>query len=1660
MPLKTGALTATPITAEAAFRSVTELGREHKKTVVLVFSKNAGPADFTSLQQMGIDFVYRIDQHAFVVRLRNSVSAARLRNLSVIAAGELTPALKIGNLLQQALAQKQATELPVSILLDQTTVPGAVLLQLHAAGFRPGSMQFAQQGLLRGTVAAGNINQVAALPFVQFINLAGYEPQPLMFRERGIYGFTALSNGQINGRRLSGSGITVGIGDNADASSHIDNQHRLINRSPALIAASTHGTHVTGVVTGDGIIEERWTGTATGVLAIKDYFDYIISKTSVYRTDYGMTVTNNSYFSGFAGCPGNGEYNELSVLLDEQIHAHSDLMHIFAAGNDGALTCTPYPASFGTVKSGYQTAKNALAIGNVDIFNFPSGGVAASSSRGPVADGRIKPEILASGASVAGTSINNGYTNNTGTSASAPLVTGTWALLAERYKQLHGTNVPSALLKNILVNSAIDRGNPGPDYTHGFGWLQPIRAVELLEQNRYLMATVAQSQTNTHTITIPAGLKQVKVMLYWHDPAGAPYATQALQHDLDLLVTDGSTTYQPWILNPAPGQVNQPAVRGIDRLNNIEQVTIDNPSTSLTIQVTGHSVANGPQAYTLTWDYVEAGIRLIHPLGGERFTTISTAPGRQETITWEANDNSNNTFTLEYSLDNGSSWTVIDNNIPATQFRYFWSVPDVVSHQAKIRITRNGGGASATSPGNFTILGIPTLTAAVPCEGYVNLSWNAVAGATDYEVFQLINGTLTPIATTTQLTYLVKGLNRNLQYWFSVRPRVQDSAGRRGTARSVVPALATPCSDPIFDNDLKIDTLLAPGSGRQFTGSALSNSTTVRVRIKNLDNAATTGSYLVSYQINNGTPVTETVTTGIAAGSTLDYAFNTTADFSATGVYTIAVWVKHPADQQPDNDTLTFTIRHAANAPLTLPHTETFEQTGADEYTNSFFALNQAERFDFTTNSALGRVRTFQNSGMAINGNRSLTLDSRQFTGVLNTNQITATFNLSGYSAADPFRLDFKYRNHGQYKLPDTLLWIRGRDDLPWIPAAQFNTSTALGSVTHAWVNVARLLAAAGQPVSSSFQLRFDQTGFTSANNNVYHPDMPDIEDGFTLDDIRLSLATNDVELVQFLSPDTLMCAPGTATVRIRLRNTTNSTLTNIPVFYRVNGGAPVSGSVASLPANSTADYSFVTPLNLNTPGVYVLDAWTALPGDNFNVNDSLLQYTVYNSARITTFPYLERFEDSNGGYFTTPAYSSWKWGTTEPRSRNVVNRAANGNRGWFTNLSGTYKPNESSWLYSPCFDLSTLTQPVLSFAHISQQENNFDFHTIEYTTDNGQTWQRLGTQNSGTNWFDAPAQIWNTSLPRWHVSSIDIPVNAPSVRFRWLFSSDLLNQFQGIGIDDIHIFEKESIYTGSDVTNLTQPVQGNNWVHFRSGGNLIASIHPQGQNLGNTSVSVYINTGGVRFINNQYYLDRNLVIRSDQPLTDSIRIRFYFTEQEVKNLLDATTCGSCTRFRDAFLAAVTRYSGNPAYENGILNDGEGGTYQFIDSGRVDVIPFNNGYYAEFKVRALSEFWIHATDLGLVQFPVAVTDRNTAGFIEAVGTSGARGELFIKAGAKAGINAMQVRVFNSQGQLVASRQLPYRSCSLQLGVQAVGMYLVEISNPNGKELFRSKVVLQ
>src|ERR1044071_7395873 len=80
----------------------------------------------------------------------------------------------------------------------------------------------------------------------------------------------------------------------------------------------------------------------------------------------------------------------------------------------------------------------------------------------------------------------------------------------------------------------------------------------------------------------------------------------------------------------------------------------------------------------------------------------------------------------------------------------------------------------------------------------------------------------------------------------------------------------------------------------------------------------------------------------------------------------------------------------------------------------------------------------------------------------------------------------------------------------------------------------------------------------------------------------------------------------------------------------------------------------------------------------------------------------------------------------------------------------------------------------------------------------------------------------------------------------------------------------------------------------------------------------------------------------------------------------------------------VSKYSdANDANENGTITDDNSGNWLFIDAAHTKKVPFDKGYYAEFKVKNFSEFWLNNGGLsGNQSLPVKLisfTAKKTSG---------------------------------------------------------------------------------
>jgi len=1516
----------------------------------------------TELAGLGIRLFDYLPDRAYLAEVRDSIPTAELGRYAISSISQMPSGYKIARRLQdhleedlrdpdKVIAVSWFGSQPMDDIRQEIAAAGAVVV--------PEKIQPPHVIFVRASNAA-TLNRLAALPFVSYLASQPMKPRPLNYNNRAAQGADALGSG--SGRNLQGDGIVVGVGDNSSPYTHVDFTGRLIDRMSAPV--SGHGTHTSGSVAGGGIYGPLYTGMAPHSTIVSQFYSDVLANAPVYLNDYNMQLTNNSYTNYDYGCQFDGEYDALSYYTDAQMYSYPALLHVFASGNDGGYTCSPYPPQYATIKSGFQTAKNAISVGNIDQAYVDPHPLNGGSSCGPVSDGRIKPELVAGGTEVYSTLPNNNYGADYGTSMACPAVTGTLALVVQRFRQIYGGDPYAMLIKALACNTADDMGNPGPDYLYGFGSLNGRAAVECMEASQFAMSTsgIPNGAHASLPIPVPAGLQQVRIMLYWPDYPAAPFSASALVNNLDLTVTDASgTLHHPLILDPSSGGVQNAAVEGVDNLNNIEQVVVNVPAGgTFNINIAGTSVPYGPQPFVVTWQFIQPSVKVESPYGGETLLT-----GENHIIRWNAYGGDPNTFKVEFSPDNGATWSLIQDNIPSTQHDLVWTTPSAATTQARIRVTRNGTAYSGVSTYSFVILDAPAhVFATNTCKGYVQITWSGVTGADNYDIMQLKGGTMQKIDASTTGTYNIAGLNPDSTYWFAVRPTMAGVPGRRSYGVNVQPSGGA-CALSIMNNDYTVDSIIGLGSGRMYTSSQLGASVPIQIHLQNLGSVATSGPISLSYSINGGTPVTETPGISLAANSGTNYTFTNTANLSATGAYTIQIWVHYGSDPNPANDTITTVVKQLANNPITLntSFTEDFESADTATYVLATAGFAGLDRCDFSPSNTNGRARTVVNTGFANSGSKCVTLDQAHYASQTTVDSLITTFNLSSYSIADQLWLDFFYNNHGNDSArTSNKVWIRGSDQSPWIAVYTLDTSQAnIGVYQKAsHIDLTAALKGASQPVTSSFQIKFGEEGYTSANNVVVDPGSPD--EGYSFDDIKLSRSTTDVGIAALISPDPAStCSLSAAqAISFKVRNYGSAAATNIPVTFSING-TNVTETIPSINGKDSVTYTFTQRVNMSAYGYYTIRGTVSLPGDSYSGNDALDPVTIHTSPTISTFPYLEGFESSDGNWYTAGVNSSWQWGTP---AKTVINKAANGTKCWVTSLNGNYNDNEQSYLYSPCFDLTGLSQPVFSFSHIFQTEDacDCDYHWVEYSTD-GITWTKLGSVGSGQAWYDnSTRQAWQLSNTKWHVSSYDVPVKAPGVKFRIVMKSDMATDYEGVAIDDIHVFDKAAVYSGPDITSgLSQTVSGNGWVNFDVGGHRVASINPNGQNLGLTNVKVYINTGAVRNDKVQYYLDRDIVIQPATPPAAPVSVRFYFLQTEADTLMKATGCPACTTIADPYQSGVTQYSSPiTSEEDGILSNDASGTFTYhLPHQDVSVIPYDNGYYAEYQVSGFSEFWIN-----------------------------------------------------------------------------------------------------
>lgn len=290
-----------------------------------------------------------------------------------------------------------------------------------------------------------------------------------------------------------------------------------------------------------------------------------------------------------------------------------------------------------------------------------------------------------------------------------------------------------------------------------------------------------------------------------------------------------------------------------------------------------------------------------------------------------------------------------------------------------------------------------------------------------------------------------------------------------------------------------------------------------------------------------------------------------------------------------------------------------------------------------------------------------------------------------------------------------------------------------------------------------------------------------------------------DLSVDSILSPVSDCGITTLSFVEVKIHNHDSVAVSNIPISYRLNGGALVTETItSSILGGSSFYYTFTSTVNLQTTGVYEIQVYTALTSDKNSLNDTLSKTirssSIYQLNQTTPF-YFNDFEDSLSSWLTYGINNSWGRGTP---STLYISGPAGGFKAYVTNATGNYNANELSYIETPCFDLSFFDQTDyfdLIFEGLYRLEPNSDYVWIEQSVDGGNAWTKILPKTISFNIYnDTSLKAWTgisiggagNFIPMMHVA--DNIGGRSKVKFRFVFKSNGTVQDDGFAIDNFTI--------------------------------------------------------------------------------------------------------------------------------------------------------------------------------------------------------------------------------------------------------------------------------
>lgn len=255
-----------------------------------------------------------------------------------------------------------------------------------------------------------------------------------------------------------------------------------------------HGTHVAGILAGSCADPQRpdeWRGicptmTLSDIRVFNDEgrsreFEVVIALAFVRwlnrRADEHSRIDGVNISLSIPFAVDNFACGWTPVCVECDRLVASGVVVVVAAGNSGfddSRGAMSVGAGFRTVSiADPGNAEQVITVGATHRTDPHRYGPLSRSARGPTADGRHKPDLLAPGFEINGPVPGGGWDPKSGTSQAAPHVSGVAAMLIARYPELRGR--PDRI-KHLLCSTATDLERI-PDF-QGHGIVDALRALQ------------------------------------------------------------------------------------------------------------------------------------------------------------------------------------------------------------------------------------------------------------------------------------------------------------------------------------------------------------------------------------------------------------------------------------------------------------------------------------------------------------------------------------------------------------------------------------------------------------------------------------------------------------------------------------------------------------------------------------------------------------------------------------------------------------------------------------------------------------------------------------------------------------------------------------------------------------------------------------------------------------------------------------------------------------------------------------------------------------------------------------------------------------------------------------------------------------------------------